>query len=163
MDELLSEVRRLFGLGPVPSEDALVKWDGFDQLDKETAVRFYSGKTWQDVLLHYQGGGTRELEEWSVLAEPALSYYGRAQLEYMFETANIAYPDDDFVSQLFHQLYQLVYMHKRSPFTPTQTDLLVRIAKALPVVASERGVETLVDDYVVHNINLYLKELARDS
>lgn len=163
MDQLLSEVRRLFGSGRVPSTDALVKWDGFDQFEKECAVRFYSGKTWEDVLLHHRSGGTHELEEWSVLHEPSLSYYGRAHLEYLFNTAGSSTPDDDFVSQLFHQLYQLVYMHKGSPFTPTQTDLLVRIAKAIPVVAIERGVESLIDDYVLHNIKLYLEELARGN
>ncbi len=160
MDHLLTEVRSLFGSGHLPNADTLVKWDGFDQLEKGTAVRFYSGKTWEDILLHHQRGGTRELEAWSVLREPSLSYYGRAHLEYVFGTVDSANPDDGFVSNLFHQLYQLVYMHKGSPFTPAKTDLLVRIAKAIPMAAVERGVECLVDDYVMHNIELFLEELA---
>ncbi|MFG6447632.1 hypothetical protein ACG0Z6_05175 [Roseateles sp. BYS180W] len=164
MDHLLNEVRSLFGAGAMPSANALVNWDGFDQWDKEYAVKFYSGKTWKDVLAHNNKGGTaHKLEEWSVLCEPSLSYYGRAHLEYLFETADSVTPDDEFVSQFFHQLYQLVYMHKGSPFTASQTDLLVRIAKTLPLVAVERGVESLADDYVVHNIELYLEELTRVS
>ena len=163
MDQLLGEVRSLFGSGRVPRAEDLVKWDGLDQLEKQSAVRFYSGKSWEDVLLHLKRGGTHELEEWSVLHEPSLSYYGRAHLEYLFDTASSSNPDDDFVSQLFHQLYQLAYMHKGSPFTPPQTDLLVRIAKAIPDVAVERGVDSLIDDYVLHNIDLYFEELARGS
>jgi hypothetical protein len=163
MDHLLNEVRTLFGSGAAPSANALVKWDGFDQLEKEYAVRFYSGKTWEDVLFHHKSGGANNLEEWSVLHEPSLSYYGRAHLEYLFETSDSVNPDDEFVSQLFHQLYQLTYMYKGSPFTVTQTALLVRIAKTLPIVAVEQGIESLADEYVVHNIELYLEELARDS
>jgi hypothetical protein len=161
MDHLLSEVQKLFGLGSVPSANCLVKWDGFDPLEKESAVRFYSGKTWSDVLRHYQRGGTHELEAWAVLSEPSLSYYGRAQLEYLFETVDSACPDADFISQFFHQLYQLAYMHQGSPFTLMQTDLLARIAKALPIVAADRDLDCLIDDYVVHNIDLYLQELSR--
>ena len=163
MDQLLVEVRRLFGSGSAPSTDTLVIWDGFDQLEKESAIRFYAGKTWADVLRHHRGGGSHELEEWSVLHEPSLSYYGRAQLEYLFETVNSVNPDDHFVSQLFHQLYQLVYMHKGSPFTAAQTSLLVSTARTLPIYAIERDIESLIDDYVVHNIELYLKELAPAS
>lgn len=107
MKHLLSELRRLFGSGPMPDASALVRWDGFDQLEKKA--------------------------------------------------------DDDFVSQLFHQLYRLIFMHKGSPFTAAQTSLLASIARDLPIYAVERDVDCLIDDYVVHNIERYLQERARGS
>jgi hypothetical protein len=30
----------------------VVDWNGYDQLEKESAVEFYKGKTWQQVLKH---------------------------------------------------------------------------------------------------------------
>lgn len=163
MDKLLSEVRMLFGSGPAPSATTLVVWNGFDQLEKACAVRFYSGKTWEDVLAENRMGAAHKLEEWSMLNASSLAYYGRAHLEYLFETVEGIDPDDEFVSQLFHQLYQLVYMHNGSPFTDTQTDVLMRIAQTLPIIAAERGKESLIDEYVVYNIELYLRELERGS
>ncbi|MES2890125.1 MAG: hypothetical protein V4739_19170 [Pseudomonadota bacterium] len=159
MQQLLNEVRTLFGSGPVPGAEALVDWDGFDLLDKETAVRFFAGKSWEAVLEHDRGHGPCELEAWSVLRAPLLSYYGRAHLEYLFETTASDSPDDGFVSQLFHQLYQQVHRHKKSPFTAAQTSVLVRIALQLPVQSTAQGMDCLTDDFVVSQIQGYLQAL----
>jgi hypothetical protein len=109
--------------------------DGFDELEKADAVRFYAGKTWSDVLAHLRSLRAEPLfraayflEEWSVLAAPALSYYARAHLEYLWETLVDERPDEEFVFHLLGQLYQVFYMHKGSPFSPAQTDLLRRAA-----------------------------------
>lgn len=161
MEHLLSEVRRLFGVGPIPDENGLVRWDGLNQFEKESAVRFYFGMTWMDVLQHLQDGGAHALEEWSVLDEMALQYYGRAYFEFLFKTAYCPVPDEDFVSQLFHQLYQLVYMNNGSPFSADQTTVIVNIANVMPVFAVEHGVLSLQNEYITRNITLYLNELRR--
>ncbi len=44
-----------FGQGKRPPSTDLVIPDGFDLFEKEYAVAFYGGKTWQDVLIHLQG------------------------------------------------------------------------------------------------------------
>ena len=74
MDSLLREIMTGFGQGERPEEGELVLWDGFDQLEKEDAVRFFSGKDWPDVLTYLRElkdepvfSGAYFLEEWSVL------------------------------------------------------------------------------------------------
>lgn len=52
MESLHAEIMTGFGQGERPHEGELVVWDGFDHPEKESAVRFYSGKTWPDVLGH---------------------------------------------------------------------------------------------------------------
>ena len=127
-----------FGQGERPDEGELVLWDGFEVLDKEAAVRFFSGKTWTDVLAHLRGlkdepvfKGAYFHEEWSVLSPRALAYYARAYLEFLRETLGSARPDEEFVFYFLGALYQILYMHKASPFTPMQTDFVRRIVEWL--------------------------------
>ena len=112
----------------------VVDWNGYDQLEKESAVKFYKGKTWQQVLKHLKDldeepvfKAAYYLEEWSVLNSIALEYYLRAHLEYLFSTLEKAEPDEEFIFNFFGQLYQVVYMHKGSPFTQGQTTLIKQI------------------------------------
>lgn len=163
MNTYRSAVRELFGHGERPNKDALVSWDGFDQLDKESAVSFYAGLSWEDVLANLRNGGTYELEEWGVLCSDALFYYARAHLEYLIETVESESPDDGFVAKFFHELYQLVYAHKGSPFKEKQTTLLVNLAHAVQSAAIERDLEYLLDDYVQNNIERFLEQLASNG
>jgi hypothetical protein len=154
------EVEALFGQGQMPQRETLVARNGFDCLDKAAAVDFYAGKSWEDVLRHLRKLSGYELEEWSVLQEPALSYYGRAHLQYLLETLASDSPDDQFVAEVFHQLYQLLFMHGRSPFSPAQTSLLVELAGLIPKVGEQRGKEDLCGDFVQRSVDLFLKQLA---
>jgi hypothetical protein len=138
MDPVDREVMTAFGQGERPHEGELVVWDGFDVLDKEGAVRFFSGKSWADVLAHLRGlkdepvfGGAYFHEEWSVLNPQALAYYARAYLEFLRETVGTAQENEEFVSYFLGALYQVFYRHKGSPFSPTQTNLLRRIVERI--------------------------------
>ena len=136
MESLRLEIADHFGVGRQPHSNDVVLWDGFDQLEKEGAVQFYTGKTWSDVLEHLRGlkdervfGAAYYLEEWSVLSQEALLYYLRAHLEFLLETLSSPQPDEEFVFFFFGQLYQVIYMHKGSPFNSAQTLLLQRVAQ----------------------------------
>ena len=136
MDLLHGEMITRFGQGNQPDESELVIWDGFDTPEKEGAVNFYAGKTWQDVLAHLRAMKDEPvfraayfLEEWTVLSPPALAYYARAHLEFLWETLADERPNDEFVFHLLGQLHQIVHMHKGSPFNAGQTDLLRRVVR----------------------------------
>jgi len=148
MNLLSLDIAANFGEGCQPRSSALVLSDGFDQLDKHSAVQFYGGKTWSDVLEHLRSlgdepvfGAAYYLEEWSVLSKEALPYYLRAHLEFMIETLSSPQPDEDFLSLFFHQLYQVIFMHKGSPFNTVQTVLLQRIASSVAENANDHYVE----------------------
>ncbi len=146
MDSLHRELMTAFGQGERPEEGELVLWDGFDQPDKENAVRFYSGKAWPDVLAHLRKlkdepvfGGAYFLEEWSVLSPPALAYYARAHIEFLWETLAGAKPDEEFIFHFLGELYQVFYMHKGRPFSPAQTNLLRRVVERIGEKAAAPG------------------------
>jgi hypothetical protein len=123
----------VFGLGNHPTTSALVVWDGFDQLEKEGAVAFFSEKTWTDVLKHLRSlkgsifGADFKLEEWEVLTPMALSYYLRSYLEFLRDELQSEETDDRFVSTWLLSIYQVAYMHKGSPLEPSETTALAAI------------------------------------
>lgn len=150
LESLREVIASNFGLGNPPGAERVVLWDGFDQLEKERAVAFYSDKAWPDVLSHLNAlrnnptaGADYQLEEGSVLSREALPYYLRAHLEYLIQTVAESECDEGFVCCLFSQLYQVIYMHKGSPFSPVQTQLLERIAQT--VAAAIDGQEIFSD------------------
>ena len=153
MDPLDCEFATAFGAGEPPVEHELVIWDGFDQLEKEDAVRFFQGKAWTDVLAYLQGLRDEPLfrgryyhEEWSVLAPSALAYYARAYLEFLRE-ALAEDENEEFVFYFLGALYQVFYIHKGSPFTAAQTDLLRRIIERVgEIAASLDAFDYFVDD-----------------
>lgn len=153
MESLHAQITTLFGQGERPHENELVLWDGFDQFEKEDAVRFYAGKTWPEVLAHLRGlkdawvfRAAYYLEEWSVLSPSAMAYHTRAHLEFLCETLASGHPDEEFVVRLLGQLYQVAYMHKGSPFNVAQTDLLRRIAEQIGEKAAVPGLFEYPED-----------------
>ena len=78
------------------------------------------------------------LEEWAVLEKNALSYYIRAHLEFLFEQLNSKSPDETFVWFFVHQLYQVAYMYKGSPFSQEQTIYLKNVVEAVARDSSDR-------------------------
>ena len=166
MDALGNQIADSFGLGPRPSSTEIVVWDGFDQFEKEGAVKFFEGKSWHDVLAHLRNlknapvfGGAYFLEDWTVLSPTALPYYLRAYLEYLEETLSSLQPDEEFVVQLLAEMYQLIYMHKGSPFTSSQTVLLKNVACLTAERAEALGLS--VCDDIARLLTQFLGELVR--
>jgi hypothetical protein len=130
MDGLVAQVRSNFGgSNCIANKEKLVDWDGYDELEKKGAVEFFENKNWESVLTHLREGNSYYLEEWSVLNVDCLSYYARAYFEYLLETLERDNPDEEFVFFLFCELYQVVYMHKGSPFNETQTEAINKLVQ----------------------------------
>ena len=156
MNELRSEIQTHFGTGRPPDRDSLVQWNGFDVLEKETAVEYFAGKTWVDVL-HGFDYGRYFLEQWAVLSAPALSYFARAYLEHFLDEFYSDNPECGFLQFFAHELYQVIYMHKGSPFNSEQTSVLKRVALVASQEARSR-IEVFGDD-IARNAEQFLAEL----
>jgi hypothetical protein len=170
MDQLHRDVMTAFGHGNRPRENELVVWDGFDEPEKERAVSFYGGKSWEDVLGYLRRlkdeplfRAAYYLEEWSVLSPPALAYYARAHLEFLSETLTTAQPDREFVFHLLGQLHQVAYMHKGSPFSPVQTDLLRRVAQRVSAKAAVPGAFEEFTEDIRESADRVLREMQARS
>jgi hypothetical protein len=151
-----------FGNGERPHENELVAWDGFDQLDKESALQFFSGKTWRDVLSHLRGlkeeplfGAAYFLEEWTVLSPSSLAYYARAYVEHLRETLASPHPDEEFIFYFLGALCQVAHMG--TPFDPAQTSVLRTVVQQ--TAAASGALEYFADD-IKHQAEQFLTATA---
>lgn len=120
-----------FGDGPPPTSRELVDCDGFDQLDKERAVAFFTDKRWEDVFGYLQKKNSAEffLEEWAVLRPISLAYYLRAYLAHLF---NVQPLDEEFAFHFYGELNQVLHIYNgHLPLSATQSSALVRLSCTL--------------------------------
>lgn len=60
---------------------------------------------------------------------------------------------------LLGQLYQVVHMHKGSPFNPAQTDLLRRVAQRIGEKAAAPGSFEYFEDDIICGVKGFLAEM----
>lgn len=147
-----------------PCKQGLVVWNGFDELDKSSAVDFFNGKSWEDVLHHLQDPtvGNFYLEEWAVLGPQAMAYYLYAYLEFLLETlSSQAGPNEEYVNEFFHWLYQMTYMHKGAPLNPQQTACIVKIAEHVTVEFQDYQRFPEMGEQISGNIGKFLQGLVK--
>lgn len=166
MADLRKEIANHFGNESKPSTDSLVLNDGFENLKKERAIKFFSGKTWSDVLSHLRNlkyepifGAAYYFEEWSVMSKKSASYYLRAYLEFLSENLYEDNPDEEFICCFFYALYDVIYMNKDSPFTSEQTILLKKIAEYIEKMAKDQNRFEYAGDHILDNTGKFLSEL----
>ncbi len=78
MNSLTETVKNNFGLGPPPSREDLVHFDGFDELDKNHAIEVFLGKTTEDVaraLSENRFGTQSDIEDIFVMEPAGYQYY----------------------------------------------------------------------------------------
>lgn len=178
MDSLLEAISSTFYKNPAPKTDVVI-WDGYDQLDKETAVEFYAGKSWRMVLKELKKyanpnrnyktlGSPFYLDEWCVLEDSALIYYSRAHLEFLIHYVQTSHchDADTYPLKFFHSLYQVFYMRKANPFNKKQTLLLERVAqftleKIQGIVLDNPDMENTDLDQIIDSIEQYRSELSK--
>ena len=160
---MLKETTESFGQGERPEPNGIVIRDGFDEIEKEDSVVFYACKSWQEVLAHLreQQAAAYFLEEWSVLSPEALAYYLRGHLEYLSETLTSTHPDEEYVFQFFGALYQVIFIHKGSPFSVHQTDLLKRLAEDTSLRATDEKKFPFYSHDIANAAAQFLSELAQ--
>lgn len=164
MIETRNKIKRLFKVSRfTPKETSLVVWGGYDELEKKSAVDFFNGKDSGRLLADLKKGEACGLEEWSVLALPALTYYASAYFCYLLDSLESDVPDEEFVFYLLGALYQVVYMHKGSPFSAEQTGL---IKELVALIEQEAKDDTRFEYYsadIQNSVKQFNIELNRNT
>ena len=78
MNSLIETIKNNFGLGPPPSREDLVHFDGFDELDKKHATEVFLGKTTEDVAKALSENRFRtqsDIEDIFVMEPAGYQYY----------------------------------------------------------------------------------------
>lgn len=164
LESLRTEIEQAFQSKFPPRTDELVVRDGCDALDKLRAIDFYNKKSWEDVLryLRTSPAGYSYLEEWSALSPKALAYYLRAYLEFLAEVLTGQNDSQEwYVSEIFHWLYQMVYMHKGSSLSPEQISVVVKIAEHFSVENNYYQRFPEVGEHIAHNVDMFVQELNK--
>jgi hypothetical protein len=82
----------------------------------------------------------------------------------LLETLSSPQPDEQFVFFLLGQLYQVIHMHKGSPFNPAQTLLLQRVAQSVAENANDQKRFAYFKQDIEAQVMKFLAELhAHDS
>ncbi|MEK6700393.1 MAG: hypothetical protein AABZ10_15280 [Nitrospirota bacterium] len=169
MITLQNKIAACFGGNQVPTRNELIKQDGVDPFLKEDAEKAFLCQSWSDLFKHLKTlkdavqGADYRLEEWSILEPSALNYYLRAYLDYLLEILTQNEPDEEFVSFLFHNLYQAVYIHKRGAFDEDQKEALREVAAhTVKTIKNHKGFEIWKHD-IDNNIDMFLAELKKYS
>jgi len=121
-----------------PPAGTIVVFDGFDQLDKESAVRAFAGKSRAQVAGLVGVGptgieGLWGIEELEVLEPEALHYYLEPFLRHLVTRTDEAL--DDFGFFLGYHLAEIA-KRRSGIFTPAQRRTLVEIARYRAGLAS---------------------------
>lgn len=168
MTDLQNEISNCFKTKFRPNPNQLVKFDGYDPFEKEDAMKFFSGKTWVDIFNHLCSlennmisGADFRLEEWSVLEPSPRYYYLRSYLEFLLETLAKDSPDEQYISDFFHQLYQTIYMYQNNAYSDAQKVVLRKIAAYTVKSTNNHKVIKEWKKDIIESINLFLTKLEK--
>ena len=81
-----------------------------------------------------------------VSTEPVCPSLLCSRLFYSYsETIESENPDEPFISELLMAMYQVVYMHKGSPFSASETDIIKNVVSFIAEAATEKGITGYYD------------------
>lgn len=145
-------IEKAFNLSKIPTKDELVKFDGYDLLDKEHAIGIFLGKNWEEIyerislsmpepesetqsdydkFFSQRLGTISDIENLQVLEPYGLQYYLKSYLLYLFSEDCQPRNTDDFTSYLIYTLKEILRIRGSAVFTSEQRLVLKQIATTL--------------------------------
>ena len=164
MQQIQNKIKSLFrSPNFVPDKPSLVNMDGYDELEKGSAVEFFRGKNVGGILKHLQNDGPYYLDEWTVLKLDAIIHYAPAYFSYLIESLESKEPEEEFVFFFIGALYQLTYIHKGSPFSSAQTDLIIELVELAVENSKDQARFEYFSDDIQDNAKEFRDELNKYS
>lgn len=123
---LADQLREAFAVQSMPQIQTLIRRDGFDDLEKDSATKLFSGRTRKEIartIEHSLAG----IEELLVLEEAPLHYYVLPFLTYLISLRNE--PDSNFSLYLSFTLAEIIRTRGLDIFTPNQVVALSRLCR----------------------------------
>ena len=143
-------IKKAFNLSKIPSKEELVKFDGYDVLDKEHAIQIFLGKSWEEIykrislsesnmddpsnykrFLSQKLGTQSDIEDLQVLESYGLQYYLQSYLLYLVSKGCQPRNTDDFTLFLIGTLKEIFRIQGREVFTDEQCLVLKQITTSL--------------------------------
>jgi len=157
---LESLIRIYFNASKIPSKDELVKFDGFDQLEKENAVERFLGKSWDEILNQIPAGGFGtqcDIEELGVMEPYGLQYYLKSYLLYCIKNEAEPRYENETVYFLIWTLKEIFRLRGVEVFTVEQRPVIRQFVVSLLI-----EIQDVDDDETVFPFVKSMKEYAQD-
>ena len=141
LNDLLVLIQDSFGLGEPPARGHLVKFDGFDELDKTHAIEVFLGKTAQDVsraLSEDRLGTQSDIEDLLVMEPAGYRYYLAPYLIRIIQNEGEEAGNLEFAGFVMFSVREIVRLRGVEAFTATQRAALSALSSHLVERCRER-------------------------
>ncbi len=133
---LVETIESNFGLGSPPEKNALVRFDGFDELDKTHALELFLGKSAADIaneLLQPQGsfGQLGDIEDLIVMEPLGYQYYLAPYVVQIIRNEHDAAPDLELTSLVLFAIREILRIRSNEAFSQTQQSALLQLVSYL--------------------------------
>lgn len=130
MNSLVDLIEKHFGIGVPPREHELVKFDGFDELDKKDALSVFFGKTTEEISKALSERGTLEniyvlgtisdVEDLVVMEPTGYQYYLAPYLIRIIQNANEELEDLELAGLVMSAVCEIFRMRGVDAFSEGQ-------------------------------------------
>lgn len=162
---LESLIRIHFNASKIPTQNELVKFDGFDQLEKESAVKRFLGKSWEEVynkIVSHGGFGTgSDIEELLVMEPYGLQYYLKSYLLYCIKSEAEPRYENETVHFLIWTLREIFRIRGVQVFTVEQRPLIRQFVVSLLIEIKDVDDDEAVFPFV-RSMKEYVQDILRD-
>ncbi|MDH3700466.1 MAG: hypothetical protein OEU46_04055 [Alphaproteobacteria bacterium] len=128
------DIDAAFGSDAVPSLGEFVDFDGFDELDKEYAVREFLGKSQDEFYQNIKTGtfgSISAIESWAVLKHSALIFYMAPYLKYIAYDIDDDPNEDETVHFFFYYFNEYIRIYGPIPLDRRQCEVLLALIEGL--------------------------------
>lgn len=133
-NRLLDNVKSHFGSGAAPTKEALVRFDGFDELDKVHAIDIFSGKTIAEILNAISKGNfgnLGDIEDLIVMEPAGYQYYLAPYLLQIIRDQEEAEEDLTLPGLVIFSIQEIVRIRGKEAFSEGQRQVLLDIISYL--------------------------------
>lgn len=133
-NRLSDNIRSHFGFGAAPTKEALVRLDGFDELDKAHAIDIFLGKTTEDILSAISEGNfgnLGDIEDLIVMEPTGYQYYLAPYLLQIIRYQEEADEDLTLPGLVMFSIQEIVRIRGKEAFSENQRRVLFDIVSYL--------------------------------
>ncbi len=161
---LESLIRIHFNASRIPTQNELVKFDGFDQLVKESAVKDFLGKSWEEIFNQIPAGGFGaqcDIEEIGVMEPYGLQYYLKSYLLYCIKSEAEPRYENETVYILIWTLKEIFRLRGVQVFTVEQRPVIRQFIVSLLIEIKDVNDDETVFPFV-KSMKEYVQDILKD-
>lgn len=162
---LIELVHNNFGLGAPTSSDHLVKFDGFDELDKKHALEIFLGRTSDDIaraLADDLLGTQSDVEDLFVMEPAGYQYYLAPYLMRIIQNEKDESEDLQLAGFVIFNIREIVRVRGVEAFSKSQRAALSEIGKYLTEQCKQKNREDIWAEPLLNDLEFLVARFLDD-